>query len=319
MRFPYLIAPVLAALLAAPALAQSNADAPVPPPRPSTFEADPPSGDEGPDTDANVVSGPFAADMSNITEPQPVTLSARISDEGELIPDGLVWRVFESRVDASGELAMIAKSDDATASFSLPPGEYILHLAYGRAQSSDTLFVEPGLNVRTLTFEVGGLEVDAKITGDIDIPDDLLNFDIYSSGPNGRVEIATDVSPGERVHLNAGVYTIESRFGSVNAVIRTELRIEPGQVTEATLYHNAAQVSLKLVSEQGGEAIADVEWTIKSENGDTVFTDIGAFPTTVLAQGEYLALAKLGDNVYNREFEVTPGNMREIEILTTVY
>ena len=87
--------------------------------------------------------------------------------------------------------------------------------------------------------------------------------------------------------------------------------------TEATLYHKAAQVTLKLVSEEGGEAIADVEWTIKTTGGETVFTDIGAFPATVLAEGDYLALAKLGEKVYNREFEVRPGTLREIEILTT--
>jgi hypothetical protein len=35
-----------------------------------------------------------------------------------------------------------------------------------------------------------------------------------------------------------------------------DLRVEPGQLTDATLYHRAAQMSFKLVSEAGGEAIA---------------------------------------------------------------
>ena len=73
------------------------------------------------------------------------------------------------------------------------------------------------------------------------------------------------------------------------------------------------------MSEEGGEAIADVEWTIQTTDGETIFSDIGAFPATVLAEGDYLALAKLGDNVYNREFEVTPGSPREVEIMTSVY
>ncbi|WP_404403382.1 hypothetical protein [Pelagibacterium halotolerans] len=328
MRPTLLIVPVLAALFAGPAIAQSDGDtaAPVPPPRPPEFGGEPLTGEGGPDAYQPPLSelgteetGPFSQAIANITEPQPVTLSARISDDGPLIPDGLVWRVFDSRVDASGELAMVAKSEEATASFTLPPGEYVLHLAYGRAQASDTLFVEPGPNNHTMTFEVGGLQLDAMISGDVDIPDALLRFDIYSTGPNGRVEVAQNVAPGELVRLNAGIYTIESHFGGVNAVIRTEIRVEPGQITEATLYHHAAQVSLKLVSEEGGEAIADVEWTIKSQDGDTIFTDIGAFPATVLAEGDYLAFAKLGDNVYNREFEVTPGGPREVEILTSVY
>ncbi|WMT85626.1 hypothetical protein NO932_11875 [Pelagibacterium sp. 26DY04] len=301
--------------------------APVPPPRPAEFGGSAPAADEDSGDDPSIVidgteldAGPDAQpDFSGITDPQPVTLSARLSDDGPFIPDGLVWRVFDTRTDANGELALVAKSEEATASLSLPPGEYIMHVAYGRAQASDRLFVEPGPNTHTMVFEVGGLQLAAMITGDVPIPDELLRFDIYSDGPNGRVTIAENVSPNELIHLNAGIYSIVSRFGPINAVVRSELRVESGQITEATLYHKAAQVALRLVSEEGGEAIADVEWTIQTPEGETIFSDIGAFPATVLAEGDYLALAKLGENVYNREFEIVPGSPREVEILTTVY
>jgi hypothetical protein len=105
----------------------------------------------------------------------------------------------------------------------------------------------------------------------------------------------------------------------VNAVVKADLRVEPGQLTDATLYHRAAQTSFKLVSESGGEAIADVDWTVKTTDGATVFSDTGAFPSTVLQEGDYLVFAKRGDTVFNREFEVQPGQPREIEVLTTVY
>jgi hypothetical protein len=39
----------------------------------------------------------------------------------------------------------------------------------------------------------------------------------------------------------------------------------------------------------------------------------------VLGEGDYLVLAKRGETVYSREFEVTPGQGREVEVLTTVY
>jgi hypothetical protein len=102
--------------------------------------------------------------------------------------------------------------------------------------------------------------------------------------------------------------------------VRADLRVEPGQLTDATLYHRAAQVSFKLVSEAGGEAIADIDWTVKTADGaSTVFTNTGAFPSTVLQEGDYLVFAKRGETVFNREFEVQPGQPREIEVLTTVY
>jgi hypothetical protein len=39
----------------------------------------------------------------------------------------------------------------------------------------------------------------------------------------------------------------------------------------------------------------------------------------VLAEGDYLVLAKRGEQVYNREFQVQPGGGEEIEVLTAVY
>jgi hypothetical protein len=39
----------------------------------------------------------------------------------------------------------------------------------------------------------------------------------------------------------------------------------------------------------------------------------------VLQEGDYLVFAKRGDKVYNRQFEVQPGQPKEIEVLTTVY
>jgi hypothetical protein len=102
-------------------------------------------------------------------------------------------------------------------------------------------------------------------------------------------------------------------------VVRADLKVEAGQLTDATLYHRASQVSFKLVSEAGGEAIADVDWTVKTADGTSVFTNTGAFPTTVLQEGDYTVFAKRNDKVYNRQFQVKPGQPQDIEVLTTVY
>ena len=253
--------------------------------------------------------------------PVPVTLSARITEDGNSIPDGLVWRVFETRTDASGDLALAAKSTDATARISLAPGEYVVHVAYGRAQTSDTITVAANEdNSRSLVLDAGAMRLAAAITGDIPIPINLVRFDIFSSDDESdRSVIAQNLGANDLVTLNAGTYHVVSYFGSVNAVVRADLRVEPGQMTDATLYHRAAQVAFRLVSEPGGEAIADIEWTVRAAGGETVFSAIGTFPTTVLAEGDYTVLAKRGETVYNREFQVQPGNAREVEVLTTVY
>ncbi|MFD1942020.1 hypothetical protein [Paradevosia shaoguanensis] len=253
--------------------------------------------------------------------PQPVHLSARVTEKGNTIPEGLVWRIFETKTDNNGQLAMVAKSDDSEATLSLPPGQYVIHVAYGRAQASDTITVNPGNNDKTMVLDAGALRLNSAITGDVAIPLNLEHFDIFSGGTSDadRILVAQNVAANDTVTLNAGTYHVVSYFGDVNAIVRADLRVEPGQLTEATLYHRASQISLKLVSEAGGEAIADVDWTVKSADGKTVFQEIGAFPATVLQEGDYTVLAKRGDTVYNRAFQVVPGQPREIEVLTSVY
>lgn len=278
-----------------------------------------------PETSPEVTAPDLAGDAAAAAEaiaapPQPVTLTAKITEDSDAIAEGLMWRVFEARANQSGELALAAKSEDATARLELVPGQYVVHVAYGRAQATDTLDVQEGSNDKALILDAGGLRLNAAITGDVAIPINLLRFDIFSSGNEAdRTLVSQNVSANDILTLNAGTYHVVSYFGDVNAVVRADLRVESGELTDATLYHRAAQISFKLVTQAGGEAVADVEWTVKTAGGDTVFSNIGAFPATVLGEGDYLVLAKQGETVYSREFSVQPGQAREIEVLTTVY
>ena len=252
--------------------------------------------------------------------PQPATLSARISEGGAAITDGLIWRVFDSTPDANGEMALVAKAEGGTAELQLPPGNYLVHVAYGYSQLSESVDINVGTNEVDLVLDVGALRLNAAVAGDIPISPAMLRFDILTSGPDSeRIMVAAGVTANDIVTLNAGTYQIVSNFGDINAVVRASLHVVAGELTDATLYHHASQVSFKLVSEEGGEAIADVEWTVKSEDGTTIFTNHGAFPSTVLAEGEYLVLAKLGTQVYNKDFQISPGASAEVEVLTSLY
>ena len=63
-----------------------------------------------------------------------VSLSAVFAPgDKEPIRSALTWRVFDARADAEGAHALIAESQDATPSFSLPDGDYIVHVACGLA------------------------------------------------------------------------------------------------------------------------------------------------------------------------------------------
>jgi hypothetical protein len=301
--------------------------APVPMPRPAdrlpATDSAPAAGPTEPEVAAPAIDEPATASeavAAIAVAKQPVILTAQITEDGTNIPEGLVWRVFDTRTDSSGELALAAKSEQAVANLQLTPGEYVVHVAYGRAQASDKLEVVEGDNRKSVVLYAGAMRLNAAVTGDVPIPINQLRFDVFTSAAESeRAQVARNLTPNDIITLNAGTYHVVSYFGDINAVVRADLRVEPGQMTEATLYHRAAQVSFRLVTESGGEAIADVEWTVKTAGGATVYSNIGAFPATVLSEGDYLVLAKRGETVYNREFEVRPGAGREIEVLTSVY
>ena len=294
---------------------------------PADQQAQPPSADQQPidqaPSDAAPPPAPQTATqaIAAVADPQPVTLSALITEGGKTIGEGLTWRVFEAKPEAGGQLALAAKSDDAVAKIKLAPGNYVVHVAYGKAQASDTLQVKEGDNDKSIVLEVGGLRLNAAVTGDVPIPINLLRFDVFTAGASDadRALVAQSLAANDIVTLNAGTYHVVSYFGDVNAVVRADLKVEAGQLTDATLYHKAAQTSFKLVSETGGEAIADVDWTVKTADGTSVFTNTGAFPSTVLQEGDYVVFGKRGDKVYNRAFQVQAGQPKEIEVLTTVY
>ena len=253
------------------------------------------------------------------TTPQAVTFTAEITEKGANITDGLVWRIYDTKPDKNGQLAMVAKSEQAAPVINLKPGDYVVDVAYGRAQLSDTLSVTNSAMTKSMILDAGGLKLNASITGDIAIPFNLLHFDIFTAGATDadRQLVAEKVSPNDILTLNAGTYHIISYYGDLNAIVRADLRVEPGQLTDATLYHKAAQVTFKLVSEAGGEGIAGVDWTVKANDGTSVFTNNGTFPSAVLQEGDYLILAQRGDKVYNRQFHVKAGLPQDIEVLTT--
>ena len=134
---------------------------------------------------ALVASAP-AAEAATATEAlnaialpkQPVRLTAQITENGMNIPEGLVWRVFDTRTDASGGLALAAKSESAAANFELSPGKYVVHVAYGRAQATETIDVAEGGSDWSIVLDAGALRLNAAITGDVSIPINLLRFDI---------------------------------------------------------------------------------------------------------------------------------------------
>lgn len=248
-----------------------------------------------------------------------ITLSAQLTDKGSDITRGIVWRVFKPEA-VNGKLPMVASSHGGTAVFQLEPGSYLVHASYGRAGATKRITVGKDAKRESLVLDAGGLKLDAVLSGGVRIPPKKLRFSIYegTAEANGdRALIIPDVEPNSVVRLNAGIYHVVSTYGAVNAVIRSDIRVEAGKLTEATVEHHAAEITMKLVRETGGEAIADTSWSLLNESGDPIKETVGAFASMVLAEGDYTIIAKNRDRIYQKDFTVVAGQNQEIEVLAT--
>lgn len=249
-----------------------------------------------------------------------ITLSAQLTDKGADITRGIVWRVFKPEAAGDGKLPMVASAHGGSAVFQLEPGSYLVHASYGRAGATKRITVGKDARRESLVLDAGGLKLDAVLSGGARIPPKKLRFSIYegTAEANGdRALIIPDVEPNSVVRLNAGVYHVVSTYGAVNAVIRSDIRVEAGKLTEATVEHRAAEETMKLVRETGGEAIADTSWSLLNESGDPIKEAVGAFASMVLAEGQYTIIAKNRDRIYQKDFTVVAGQNQEIEVLAT--
>jgi predicted dinucleotide-utilizing enzyme len=167
-----------------------------------------------------------------------------------------------------------------------------------------------------MLLAAGGLRFQATI-GDQPIPHAKVSYTIYvpSAGdPEGR-QLASNIHSGEIVRLAEGIYHVVSTYGDTNATVRADLKVESGKLTDATLRHRAATMTLKLVETAGGEALADTSWSVLSPGGDIVQEAVGAFATMTLAEGVYSVVARHAGKTYSRDFKVETGRDGDVEVL----
>ncbi len=275
----------LLALLAAPAAAQTSAV-------PSLSQSPPP-----------IATGQVM-----------LTASAAFAESNQPIRSGLVWRIFEDRGDT--QPAVVGRATSPTPNFTLTPGNYIVHVAYGFASASKRISVQSGNLNERLTISAGALRLKGAV-GDTPIPPNRVSFSVYVPEPQnseGRLVIA-NAKANDIIRLPEGTYHVVSTYGDANAIMRSDLKVETGRVTEATLNHRAATVTLKLVGAEGGEAIAGTAFSVLTPGGDVIREAIGAFPSVTLAEGEYVLIARHDGKVYTKEFKVESGLDRDIEVL----
>ncbi|MEM7696047.1 MAG: hypothetical protein AAF318_16480 [Pseudomonadota bacterium] len=316
----------LAALMIAVAPLSALAAVPLPTPKPTV----------GPSTNAAAALDRFVSAPTSATTPTAVaayapsavnplqqTIEARqstlyvvgkLSERGGPIGDGLEWRVFRDFPDANGQLPLVHRASGGDLEVRLGEGRYIVHLAYGRAALSRVVQVGGRVTSETMVLNAGGLQLDAQIAGANGPSGNPMSFALYLTEGGERRMIGT-VKRGAIARLPAGSYHVVSRYGDLNAVRTADVVVEAGKLTRVSMRHTAGTINLRLVRQTGGEAIANTEFSIYTDDGRRVYDRRGAHATATLAAGNYAVVARHRDEEFSQSFTVRSGATGDIDIL----
>ncbi len=246
-----------------------------------------------------------------------LALSARFGKDAPTIGGGLTWRVYAAKAEANGSFRLIKEDNTPSPTLVLPAGAYIVHVGFGLATAVKPVTLNGPTVHEEFDLPAGALRLEGKV-GDAHIPVGQVSFDVYKGSQfesGDRRPIAEHVMTGNVVVVPEGTYYVVSNYGDANSVVRSDIRVQAGKLTDITVTHRAAAITLKLVAEKGGEALANTAWSVLTPGGDVIKESIGAFPRVILAEGEYRAIARNEGKVYEREFKVTTGVDGDIEVL----
>jgi hypothetical protein len=246
-----------------------------------------------------------------------LSLSASFGKGLGQIGGGLDWRVYAAKPEAGGRFKLIKEERSPAPTMVLPAGNYIVHVDFGLATAVKPVSLRGNAVREDFELPAGGLRIEGRV-GNARIPANQISFDVFKGSqfePGDRRAIAEQVLTGAVVVVPEGTYHIVSNYGDANATVRSDIRVQAGKLTDITVNHRAAAITLKLVAENGGEALANTAWSVLTPGGDVIKESIGAFPRVILAEGDYRAIARNEGKMFEREFKVVPGVDGDIEVL----
>ena len=273
-----------------------------------------------------------------------LNLSATLNGLNAPLTGGLRWRVFAAQADADGSHPEIVESKLAQPTLTLPAGDYVVHVALGLASAAKRVRLAAEVRTERLALSAGALRIEGTV-GDAPIDPSKLSLAIYvpqNRNPLGKLVYAK-ARAGDLIVLPEGVYHIVSTYldtvgpystaasaaansgrsavpappASIptNSIVNAEIKVISGKLIDVTLRHRCATLTLKLVNKPGAEALANTIFTVLTPGGDVIRELVGAFPSLVLAEGEYVVVARHEAKTYQSTFNVQSGMDRDVEVV----
>jgi len=260
-------------------------------------------------------------------------LTAFLSASAKLpLTSGLHWRIYTDLAKPDGTRDLVNESSAAAPAFTLASGAYIVHVSFGLAGANKRIVIDKAVTDR-LVLNAGALTL-RPVLGSSALPANQVAMSIFVPERNNSEAklVVQSAKPGELIPLPEGRYHVKSVYldtvgvgaldaspGSAaptNSAVAADITVQTGKVTDVTLRHRAATITLKLVNKPGGEALANTSFTVLTPGGDVIRELIGAFPSLVLAEGDYVAIARHDGKTFQGEFQVQSTYDHDIEVLT---
>jgi hypothetical protein len=247
--------------------------------------------------------------------PGQISLSALLTDAGPVLGSGVTWRVYSA---TGPTLRKVMASSEPNPVMTLPAGDYLVNVAYGRSYSTKKLTVLEGAAKAELVLNAGGLKLGARLGDGSLVPQQFVTADILTDERDqfgSRTKLAVGIRPGVVLRLNSGLYHVAATYGDANATVQSDVAVEAGRITDATVTFTVARVTFRLVQQAGGEALTGTTWTILGGTGDTVKKSIAALPTHILAPGDYSVAAERAGKQYTQNFLIKAGDAIQVEVI----
>ena len=341
---------------------------------------------------------PVGAQTPGESAQATLSLSAVLSGGGPLT-GGLRWRVFGTQADPDGSHPLIVESGLAQPTLTIPPGDYVVHVAFGLASAAKRVTLGGEVRSERLTLSAGALRIEGTLA-DAPIEPSKLSLAIYvpqNRNPLGKLVYAQGKA-GDIIGLPEGSYHIVSTYLDTvgahsgvsaagnspksavlappaaipsnsmvnadikvisgkridvtirhhcatltlklvnkagaealanttftvltppaaipsNSVVNADIKVSSGKRIDVTIRHRCATLTLKLVNKAGAEALANTAFTVLTPGGDVIRELVGAFPSLVLAEGEYVVIARHESKVFQSTFQVQTGMDRDVEVV----
>jgi hypothetical protein len=279
------------------------------------------------------------------SEPGQATLnlSAVLNGAGAPLTGGLRWRVFAAQADPDGSYPLKFGSSLAQPTLTIPAGEYVVHVAFGLASAARRVTLGAEVRSERLNLSAGALRIEGTLA-DAPIEPSKLSLAIYvpqNRNPLGKL-VYTTGKAGDTIGLPEGSYHIVSTYLDTvgartglnaapssgksavlpppvaipsNSIVNADIKVISGKRIDVTIRHRCATMTLKLVNKAGAEALANTTFTVLTPGGDVIRELVGAFPSLVLAEGEYVVIARHDAKIYQSTFQVQTGMDRDVEVV----